>query len=272
MVRGRNTNGMVVLLLLLIATSINATPKISNCNNAFAWQCLYPKQDLYAPADLETDHTFERYNLSLITIGEEFHKPSVNFEDSPSPISGVQSLPAVTRAVPMILTGMFRISPVKDHKLWLVAFMILLWAAHTGFSTLPQMASPVRCNKSSRQFSHLYATGVNTHELLLRLHSCKTKKNKGLAYFSIDINRRERNFLLPAPLFLLGRTTRYLEAPSDRSTQTKHCIISSKLTLEEPLNCPTQLIAYLLSQTNPFVSFSTESISAHLARGPPDLA
>ena len=269
MVRGRNTKGMVVLLLLLIATSINATPKISNCDKAFARQRLYPKPYLHAPAALETDRPFELYNVSRIAIGEEFHKPSVNFEDSPSPIYGVQSLPAVPRAAPVILSGIFHISPV--HNLRLVAFMILLWAAHTGFSRLPQMASPVRCNKSSRQFSHLYATGVNKSERSSSSFSFKTSKYKGLLYFSFDINPRERNFLLPAPLFLPERTPRYLEAPSERSTQTKHCIVSSKLTLEEPSNCPTQLIAYLLSQTKPFVSFSTESISAHLARGPPAL-
>jgi hypothetical protein len=103
MVRYRNTNGMVVLLLFLTATLINKTPKTHNYDNALALYHLSSKPGLHAPAKCEADHLCRAYKFPLTTIGEKFHRQSVNLAGLVSLFLFIYSPPVIP--APHILPG-----------------------------------------------------------------------------------------------------------------------------------------------------------------------
>lgn len=78
MVRCRNTNGMVVLLLFLTAILIDAMPETWNCSNVFTLHHLSSKPGLYIKSSFERGCLCELRNPPIITINRKFHRQYVN--------------------------------------------------------------------------------------------------------------------------------------------------------------------------------------------------
>ena len=102
MVRGRNTEGMVVLLFLA-ATPANAAPTIGEHNSDFIVCALSVSSDTYTHTKPEISQVTGPYNSCLATVAVKFHRPSVSFTGLPAPVISVRSLPPVPRAALMVL-------------------------------------------------------------------------------------------------------------------------------------------------------------------------
>jgi len=88
----------------------------------------------------------------LAAVGAEFLKPpSVSSALTGSPAIHTKTLPAVPRALLLVLTGFLYVSLVKDRKVWLAAFAGLLWAGQTGIQAIPQLAVRLSHKNCSEQ-------------------------------------------------------------------------------------------------------------------------
>ena len=134
-------NGIIlVALLLLIVTTVEAAPTISHCDKYIAGNTIsqnHSKHIIVQP-EPETIQIDTALNSHLASIADDFLRPPVNLWDSSTESSHAKSLPAVPGALFMALVGFVCVSFVKDRKVWLAALAGLLWIGQAGITILPQ--------------------------------------------------------------------------------------------------------------------------------------
>ncbi len=151
MLSGKKNKGLAIILTLLITTTANSAPTLSDCNRKFAACNLSTSSDVHTFSVPEINQSPEACNSHLASIAVEFLKPPVSFMGSPASSTRVKPLPSVPGALLMALTGFFCVSFVKDHKLWLAALAGLLWLGQAGFAALPYLASHLASKKQFEQ-------------------------------------------------------------------------------------------------------------------------
>ncbi|MHC4703904.1 MAG: hypothetical protein ACYTFQ_25360, partial [Planctomycetota bacterium] len=140
MVRGRNTKGMVGLLLLFLSAIAQCAPTLSD----------HGRDPVAGGRRLSSPEETKRLRMTadvagfahsqLPALAGEFHKhPVISVDTSPS-ANGIKSFPPVPSPLLMVLTGFVCISLVRDRGVWLTALMCLLWAGQAGLSLLPRLA------------------------------------------------------------------------------------------------------------------------------------
>ena len=136
-----NIKLLIILLSLVAATAVSASPTMSDCNKNFVAGAVSEASDapvLYIP---EASQITEFSNSRLAAIGAEILEPPPDFTDFST--VGAKTLPPVPPAFFMVLTGFLCVSLVKDRRVWLAALAGLLWAGQAGFQAIPQLASNI---------------------------------------------------------------------------------------------------------------------------------
>ena len=125
-------------MLLLTATFINVTPKTSNCKDCLVEHHLGLWPSLHDLAEHKTDRIFRQFNLLLTPVGEEFHKQSVSFEDSSSPLFNMYSLPVMTESlflpgrIPAYLKAPSACSAQAKHGIISSRFALMKFSNHSN--------------------------------------------------------------------------------------------------------------------------------------------
>jgi len=148
MLSGKKNKGLIILLSLLVATTVNATPTVNTCNEKFTAQALVPSEDAHIISVFKTSQINNSYHLHPFDISDEFlNLPAGLIGSPPDQSINVKSLPAVPGAFLMALIGFLFVSLYKEQKHWLAALAILLWLVQSGFVTLLHMSSHMAGNK-----------------------------------------------------------------------------------------------------------------------------
>ena len=160
MVRGKNTRGMVVLLLLFAAMPANAAPTISGRDRSLVLSASSAGRDVYSYNKIETGLVTGPVDLHLVTVAAELNKPPLDVSESPIAASEVRSLPRIPGTLLMALVGFLCVSLVRDRKTWLTVLIGLLAIGQAGFSALPHLAQILSNGKKveyqSSDFAGLY--------------------------------------------------------------------------------------------------------------------
>lgn len=149
MFRGRKEN-LYLLVLLLIAvlsdvTLAGETGSVFFCADSHSTNSA-------KPADFSIDFTQidQPYSSSIASIGAELLTPpssGIPAGETLNSSSGHEKvMPAVPAAVFMVLTGFICVSLVRDRKVWLAAFVGLLYLGQFGAMALPKLASCLQKN------------------------------------------------------------------------------------------------------------------------------
>src|SRR3989304_989211 len=171
MLSSKRIKGLIITLSLLIVTTANGAPTLSDSNGKFAACSLSPISDGTPLSVQGKNPCTESYNSYLAGIAVEFFKPPISFKGSPSSSTRVKPLPPIPGALLMAITGFLCVSFVKDRKLWLAALAGLLWLGQTGFSAFPHLVSQIASKKQIEQQHSLnvaYARKLNDSTRLRR--------------------------------------------------------------------------------------------------------
>jgi hypothetical protein len=155
-VRGKNTKGMVIVLLLFAATLANAAPTIHHHYKSFDAPTRRTNSDSDSYTKIETLFVTGPLNSHLSDVAAELAKPPADFSISHTTSTGVKPLPQIPRTILMVLTGFICISLVRDRKTWLTILIGLIWIGQAGFNALPQLASHLISKKqiNKRDFTN----------------------------------------------------------------------------------------------------------------------
>ena len=151
--RGRNTKGMVGLLLLLLFVPgfVECSPTVTDWDNARCARAGGPFlcQTLDGSL-LSLDNTGLTHSRA-VTVPAEFHKHPVTFAGTPIPVDSTKSLPSVPAALLLVLSGFVCVSLVRYSRVSLKTLTCVLWAGKTGISLLPRLALCVSCGECTNQ-------------------------------------------------------------------------------------------------------------------------
>ena len=296
--RGRKTKGLVILLWFLGTAIVYAAPTMNDhaedgivfaeSSGSYVYPCYRPVKDYNAGL----------FKSHLVSISEEFNKPSVTFSVSPATVIRVKALPPVPGTLLMVFVGFLCVSLVKDRRIWLATLSGLLWAGQAGISLLPHLALNVserglsENQSSSHYLAHLYETkhpnrlrsdiegtcyvgllrhlaGIpNAGTLSIPRIKVWHKLKQASGRMSLSFCRRTccsgksvQSFCYPKTFALLQDNLNKTFRYYKKVTQFAIAAISS---------CLNQAIHRLIQETEQLIYFTTAFINASLARGPPD--
>lgn len=281
--RGKNTKGMVILLLFLVATFTHAAPTMSNRDGDFVAYALSTSSDTHTNHRSDISQIAELYNSHLAIIYAEFRKPPVSPTGSSSSAIAVKSLPAVPGTLLMVLVGFLCVSLVKDRRFWWSALAGLLWLGQAGYVTLPQMALHLAGRKQKVQQSSPNVSGLCKPERPCRPRSdlegtlyigllrhlegipdSTTPFSSAVSLLSFPV---ERTFSLD-----WSRSQSNLKTLCYRPSfeQTKNKSREPQLAVMRLLSCLIHASNCLTFGAEQPVCFSPAFIVTHIARGPPN--
>ena len=169
---------LVILLSLVTAMAVSASPTMSNCNKSFVVGGELPASDTTAAYIPEASQISEFYNSRLAAIGAEILEPPPDSTDFST--VGAKTLPPVPAALFMVLTGFLCVSLVKDRRVWLAALAGLLWAGQAGIHAIPQSALNISKKHIQRK------SAVNNAWLNLVEDSCRLRSDiEGIQYIGL---------------------------------------------------------------------------------------
>ena len=280
--RGKNTKGMVILLLFLVATFTNAATTISNHDRDFVVCALSANSDTHSNHRPDISQIAELYNSHLASIYAELRKPPVSLTSPSSPAIAVKSLPAVPGTLLMVLVGFLCVSLVKDRRFWWATLAGLLWLGQAGSAALPQMALYLAGRKQRVQQSSLNVPGLCEPE-----RPCRPRSDlEGTLY--IGLLRHLEGIpdsttplsLAVSLLSLLVERAFSLEWSRSQSNLKKLCYHLSFLQIKDKYRTPQlavmRLSSCLIHATNCLTSgavplcLSPSFSIAYIARGPPN--
>jgi len=141
MVRGTDTKGLVLLVVVFWAACVSAAPTLNVHGNP-ADRCdsevPSPVTVVYSPDISEVLGLAESY---LAVVGPEFHKPTVRYSGQTAQAKSIKSLPPAPSTFVLALLGFLLVTSVKDRSLWFAGIVSVLCAGQSGFALLPQLAS-----------------------------------------------------------------------------------------------------------------------------------
>ena len=255
----KNINKLLIILLSLVtATAVSASPTMSDCNKSFIVRAVSPTSDAPAPYIPETSQINQSFNSRLAAIGAEILKPPPEFTDF-SPV-GAKTLPPVPAAFFMVLTGFLCVSLVKDHRLWLAALAGLLWVGQAGIQAIPQLAAHISSIKHIQQKSSANADWLHRLEDSCRLRmDIEGTQYIGLLHHLAGIPDSISCVGSPVPLVAhksSARTKSNFAAPQFAITHFSSLLIHSAICLAP--------------RVEQYIYFSPAFIFQQLPRGPPN--
>lgn len=296
--QGKDTKGMVMLLLFLVATLANAVPKSGDRNVNFVASAFSTSSSVCTSYSSEINPVTGLYNPHLEAIAAEFHKPPVSFVVSPPQANRIKFLPSVPGTLPMVLLGFLCVSLVKDRRFWLGTLAGLLWAGHAGFNVLPQLASHlVNKKRCEQQFS------PDCTRLSEPKHSCRMRSDiEGASYvgllrhlagipdtavsflpcISVRSNlEREYKKIIAKSCYLyeysntsersLFYTKLFALFHERLHKRSDHFDRTTQLAIKGLSTCLIRAACCLALRAEQLVYFSPAFITTNLARGPPDI-
>jgi len=265
MVRGTNTKGLVLLLIVFWATCADSAPTFSSLDSGAEARgsCLgsVAKPELI-PAIREITG---RDKSRLAEIAGEFHRPTVRYSSGEVTANAIKSLPPAPGTFVLVLLGFLSITLVRERKLWLAAAASVLWAGYAGFAVLPQLASHLgprgragRCCCNSLRASGPVAVrrlagspggelSISSEQLPAASGSC----GSAVPHWYASVRKRG------AVCVSCAREN------ADRKFKVHQSAIA---VLPECLDSAYIALAEVIRQ---FLCFSCNSVSFSLARGPP---
>lgn len=298
MVRGRDTKGMVMLLLFLAETCANAAPRISDRNINFVSSALSTGSCVYTFYIPEISSITGLYNPHLAAIATEFHKPPVSFLGSPPQANRIKLLPPIPGTLLMVLVGFLCVSIVKDRRFWLTKLTDLLSASQSGFIILPQLASHLAGKKQIEQ-----KVSADIVRLSESKHPCRLRRDiEGSPYIGLlrhlaGIPSAAVSFLSRISMWdkLKRKYTKiiaqscYLSENSNKSVQSlchhkpfalfeghlhkrnHYFVRTHRLATTGHSTCIIQATDHIVLRARQIVYFLPAFITANMARGPPDI-
>lgn len=280
--RGKNTKGMVILLLSLVATFTQAAPTMSNHEHErdFVACALPASSDTHINHRSDISQIDELYNSHLAIIYAEFRKPPVSSMVSPSTAITAKSLPAVPGTFLMVLVGFFCVSLVKDRRFWWAALAALSWLGQAGYVALPQLALYL----SGRRKQKVQQSSVNVSDLCEPEFPCRTRSDlEGTLYIGllrhlegIPDGTTLFSLAVSIPSFLMERTFSLDRSRSQSNLKTlcyrpNFVEIKDKpqLAIKGLLICLIHATHCLAFRAEQPVCFSPVFIVTYIARGPP---
>jgi len=248
--KGKNYLWVIGLLSLVVAATAKAAPTVDNSYQRRIIGGLDLLSNSRASIASGVNQITESHSFYLTDISEEFLKPPAPFTGSLASSADIKSLPAVPRALLMVLTGFLCVSLVKDRKVWLAALVGILWAGQAGMQVLPQLAL------------HLSHKNHITRQLQSEEPNC--------VYCLRDSNRLRSDLEGTQYIGLLRHLAGIPEAKS--SYPDKDIFASHLAIIIEPegLYSQSDRQPYKAEWHNKY--FSPQFIFAELPRGPPHLA
>jgi len=268
---GKNSKWVIALLPLLIVMAADAAPTLNSTNAA--------RPAVSRTSQVDSHTVLERVEITiysdshLAAVGAEFLKPpSVSSALTASPAIHTKTLPAVPRALLLVLTGFLYVSLVKDRKVWLAAFAGLLWAGQTGIQAIPQLA--VRLSHKNYSEQKLCAEFTYPHHFAISdrpRSDIEGTQYIGLLHHLAGIPRgiSALRITQAGGAEQLTAQHKLSQRVSDRSRRNTvpflSAIIQKQCSLNSLLNC-------LVFRARRFVCFSPAFIFDIIPRGPPKLA
>ena len=253
---------LCVTFMLFAVSAANAAPTISNGDVLYC--AVSPSSNLDIEAVPELAELTEFGDSHLASVAAEFLKPPTDFPAlAASPVINAKALPAVPRAILLVLTGFLYVSLVRDRKVWLTALAGLLWASQAGIQTLPQLALRLSYKNHSKHQLCAELTYPDYLENSYRLR-CDIEGTQyiGLLRHLAGIPDSTTSRLQPRLSFLRKQESRQIK---DEFKVPQFAIIKLLSYLIPPTIC----LAYRAEQ---FICFSPAFIFENLPRGPPLLA
>jgi hypothetical protein len=236
---------LVVLLVLVVGSAVNAAPTVSNFNSITGNIDLLPNTDIKVPVATNVTLLVEYGDSTFAEVAADFlNAPAGSAALVTSPYSHSKNLPAVPGTILMVLSGFLCISLVKDRKVWLAALAGLLWAGQTGIQLVPQLALCFRYSNNSEQRPCTEISRLYYHKNSPRLRS----DIEGTQYIGLlrHLAGIPRSYGCNIPV---------LKAVAARELSS----------LNSQIKC-------LSGRTPPVIYFSPAFIFNNLARSPPELA
>ena len=262
MVRGKNTKGLVLLVVVFWATPADSAPTLTIFDST-AKRCEQGSDSSTNIAlVLNRADVTGPNKCHLISIQKEFHRPTVNYLSRTVQTDSIKSLPPGPRAFLLVLIGFLLISGVKDRKQWIAVMATLLIVGQSGFSFLPQLASHLCSrNRGSKCF---YSLLHSSQPLIVpRLSSVKGRQVPAsleqfvnLLPVSIKIRRPAKSYKI-----LCGQGDGVLKEEMKRQfPQTAH---------SAEICCFGYDSFFRIERARQFCIPSIYSVNSRLARGPP---
>lgn len=160
-----NGRRVLTLLLLALVTGANAAPTFNNGSSNVQIIPLSPMAHAIHTNNYSspTPTSFSEQPAFLTSVAAELLKPPIDFKNTSVVVT--RSLPAVPKAILMVLAGFLCISLVRDRRTWLATIAALLWIGQVGLATLPHLASHL-CGKKQNEhlsFSDFVELEVASH-------------------------------------------------------------------------------------------------------------
>jgi hypothetical protein len=280
MVRGRNTKGMVMVLLFFVAVPIHGALTVSDTEGLV---CALPSRSHVKPeCRLEIGTITGLSNSYLISLAAEFHNLPVRFGLSPGPAANVKSLLSAPRTLVIVLIGLLCVLLSEGRRVRLVAFGRLVWAGQAGISFLPQLASHLAGKRQSGRRSYSpYVTRLWGRERPCRRH-CDIEGTyyTGLLRRLAGIPNGTMSSPLPALPSLRAKRAFVAErdrTPSNRSApdyrlsfkQAEHRFRSPQSAVGRLSSLLIRASDCLAPRARQRAYFSTGFVIVNSARGPP---
>ena len=260
-VLGNNKKLLIILLSLALATTVSASPTMSDCNKSIAAGVVSPASDAQARYVPETSQITELFNSHLAAIGAEILKPPAEFFTY-SPHLGAKTLPPVPAALFMVLTGFLCVSLVKDRKVWLAALAGLLWVGQAGIQVIPQLAAHISSTKHIHQKSSANIALLHRVEDLCRLRSdIEGTQYIGLLHHLAGI---------PNSISCVGSHVPLVAHKSSARTKSNLAVPQFAITHFSSLLIHSAIC--LAPRAEQYICFSPAFIFENLPRGPPKSA
>jgi hypothetical protein len=257
------------LLLVVPATnaSLAVTPQDAILNTSLSTEESTTKISCTCSYVCTCSNIAEPINDKLANLGRELLHPPP--QSSISLNNTVKSLPAVPRALFMVLTGFLCVSLIKDRRVWLTALAGILWAGQAGVQALPQLALHL-CHRTHTsqhlsprptQFYLLEDTARTRSDIEGTRYIGLLHHLAGIPHANSASNRCHTTFITLSQhrQKVFGRAFSH---PNKNTFPPLSAIISKQHSLNALSKC-------LASTAKQFICFSPAFIFDSLPRGPP---
>jgi hypothetical protein len=272
--RGR-TEKIFVLVILLLAGLSDVSLAVVTASDTLSAACnSLGQSEVFASSVNPSNEHDSSFNSSLADIGVELLKaPSADAAGKTVAIivgstSTYKLMPAVPTALLMVLTGFLSISLIKDRKVWLAAFVGMVYLGQIGITALPKVAENVKNAFKAHEISALLSHNGSQQDSGFRVRS----EVEGTAYIGLLRKLSGIGDVSGGSTFNT-RSTTDIVCDFVNSTQsnlkygvsTYAAYISSLFCSEALSSCPVR-------STGQFLAFSPAFLISNLPHGPPEIS
>lgn len=263
--RGTNTKGLVLLLVVFWATDAVSAPTLNVPDDLIG---TYNSEAHFVENNAQSVNynviTGPCENLLYAFLGE-FNKPSVNYSSASFQSNSIKSLPPTPSAFLLVLVGFLWITAVKDRKLWIAGIAAILCAGQAGFARVPQFAAQLSNSGLGRQcFSNLFCLHKTKNIRWLPDLFCGESRisfeRSCLLMFKAGIDRKQN------PEYISRCSVSCEQAKNGDAKQNKKIIKKACL---QRLYCFDFFNFSFVKVVKQFFFLPLDNVNCRLARGPP---